>query len=96
MPPCPSVVGGGGADHHDQPDVHNVPSLYEEKIRIPDSAPQHPLLSPGGNSPGLQSFKPRHRPQPARKYHSNEHFSCYTHGNDQNRSLFSSNLVNRA
>ena len=55
-----STGGGRSADPPDQPDVHNVPSLYEEKIRIPDSAPQHPLLSPGGNSPDQQFPTPGH------------------------------------
>ena len=66
-PPSLSIGGGRSAGHDDQPDVHDVPPLYEEKIRIPDSAPQHPLLSPGTNSPERQHYQRPHRLQPDRK-----------------------------
>ena len=55
-----STGGGRRADPPDQPDVQHVPSLHEEKQGIPDSAPQHPLLSPGANSPDQQSPSPGH------------------------------------
>ena len=47
-----SVGGGHRADSPHQPDVLHVPSLHEEKLRVPDSAPQHPLRSPGSSVPG--------------------------------------------
>ena len=41
-------------DHH-QPHVLSLPSLYEEKDRISDQTPQHPLQSPSDNLSDGQS-----------------------------------------
>ena len=69
-PPSFSIGGGRSAGHHHQPDVHDVPPLHEEKIRIPDPASQHPLLSPGANSTERQHYQRPHCRQPDRKIFS--------------------------